>query len=256
MTNPNLTDRSKESHNDLLVSYKTLRNFIGFSGILLPIMLIVFTTRAENDLVIQGSISDYYYTSAGDIFVIVICILSGFLITYKGYQTFEKVLLFTAAVCGFGLTLFPTKFKNTLSVDGVHIKREEVTLLFDKVELHWVFAGLFFICLSLISILFFTKSSDQTKLVEKDAGKITQKSWRNMVYVSMGYLMLACIGFIVVYSSVSSVKLFFGDLSMIFILETVAVFAFGVSWITKGETLFPDGEHYVTKGLKKAMKSD
>jgi hypothetical protein len=133
MTLSTPTDRSKESHNDLLVSYKTLRNFIGFSGILLPFLLIFFTTRAENDRVIQGSISDYYYTSAGDIFVIIICILSAFLVTYKGYRPLEKVLLFVAAVCGFGLTLFPTKFKNTLSAAGVHTKHEEVTMIFGKV---------------------------------------------------------------------------------------------------------------------------
>jgi len=44
---------------------------------------------------------------------------------------------------------------------------------------------------------------------------------------------------------------------VIFILETVAIEAFGLSWITKGQTLWPDGEHYISKGMtmmKAALK--
>src|SRR5262245_40601415 len=105
---------------------------------------------------------------------------------------------------------------------------------------------------SLISICYFTKSNKQSTTIHKKSDNtLTQKSKRNIIYKAMGYLMLACIGSIVLYSSVSSIKQLFGDAPMIFILETIAVLAFGVAWITKGETLFPDGEHYVVKGIKK-----
>ena len=61
-------DQVKEDLNDLVFSYVTLRNLIGFSGILLPTILVIFSKREEHEKVIQSSISAYYYTSVGDVF--------------------------------------------------------------------------------------------------------------------------------------------------------------------------------------------
>ena len=41
------TDRQKEQDNGLVVSYTTLRNLIGFGGMLLPIRVDVFNERGE-----------------------------------------------------------------------------------------------------------------------------------------------------------------------------------------------------------------
>lgn len=246
-------DKAKEDTNDLVFSYLTLRNFIGFSGILLPLLLVVFAQRAENERVIQNSISAYYYTSMGDVFVVVICILSAFLLTYKGYDTIEKILLIVAALCGFGLTLFPTEWNEGMLIKSAHVQHTEVPKIIG-IELHWLFAALFFVCLSLISIFFFTKSREQTKWFEKGDGQLlSQKSWRNAIYVGMGCLMIGSMVVILIYSVVDPVKKAFGDFSLIFFMETVAVLAFGIAWITKGETLFPDKgkPHYLKRMLER-----
>jgi len=249
-------DQAKEDLNDLVFSYVTLRNLIGFSGILLPIILVLFSRREEHEKVIQSSISAYYYTSVGDVFVIVICVLSAFLLTYKGYETLEKVLLSVASASGFGLTLFPTQWTEGMLTKSAHIPHKDVPKIYG-IELHWILAALFFISLSLISIFYFTKTRHQEKIIEKGATQLlTQKSWRNIIYITMGCIMLFCMAVILIYAIVDPVEKFFGDFSLIFCMETVAVFAFGISWITKGETLFPDKDksHYITRGLRMLFK--
>lgn len=239
--------------NNLVMSYKALRNFIGFSGILLPFILLLFTKQRQNDVVVyQGSISDYYYTNTGDIFVIVICTTAIFLFTYKGHDNLmEKILINLAAIGGLGLVLFPTGLKKTMPDIGVHVKdAERIVHIYKDMELHWVFAAAFFICLSLISIFYFTRSDEQKLIQHQASSKLTQKSWRNMVYISMGIVMLLCLVFLVIYSNSDWLKERLEGRSPIFIAETIATVAFGISWITKGETLFPDSEHYVVGGLK------
>lgn len=244
---------------DLVMSYKALRNFIGFSGILLPFILLTFTNQRQNDVVVyQGSISDYYYTNMGEVFVIVMCVTAIFLFTYKGHKNFtEKTLITLAATGALGLTLFPTGLKDAMPEKGVHLKNAEIIIhIYKNIELHWVFAAMFFICLSLISIFFFTKSDKQTSLIEKlQDRKLTQKSWRNIIYLSMGIVMLLCLVFLLLYFLVPRLQNMFNGKSVIFIVETIATVAFGISWITKGETLFPEGEHYVSAGIKALRQS-
>ena len=62
------TDKQKESGNELVISFLTLRNLIGISGMLLPIVLTLLTPKGEQDKVMEHSISEYYYTKNGDLF--------------------------------------------------------------------------------------------------------------------------------------------------------------------------------------------
>lgn len=213
-------DKQKEDTNDLVFSYLALRRFIGIVGILLPVALVLIARRAENERVIQASISAYYYTSAGDVFVITICVLCAFLLTYKGYDTMEKILLRLAAVCGVGLTLFPTKWKEDggMLANSAHVKHTDVPGI-GELEFHWIFAAVFFLSLSTISIFFFTKSRDQDNLIEKaDDQWLTQKSWRNIIYITMGIIMVVTMVVILTYAVSNTVKKAFGDFSLIYFM--------------------------------------
>jgi hypothetical protein len=46
----------------------------------------------------------------------------------------------------------------------------------------------------------------------------------------------------------------FGKIPFIFIMETIATWAFGISWLTIGETIYSDGEHYLVSGYKDIKK--
>jgi hypothetical protein len=66
-----------------------------------------------------------------------------------------------------------------------------------------------------------------------------RKKERNVVYTACGYTILVCIGLIIVD------VVFFRDsvlqtIDPVFWLESAAVIAFGVSWLTKGETILAD----------------
>jgi hypothetical protein len=71
-----------------------------------------------------------------------------------------------------------------------------------------------------------------------------QKKRRNVVYYSCGTIMLLSLVLIVIY------MFFLGEnypdlkrLDPIFWLETIILFSFGISWLTKGQIFFKD-ENY------------
>jgi hypothetical protein len=241
------SDKQKEEENELVLSYLTMRNLIGFSGILLPLIL-VLTTRGEiGEKLIEPSISDYYYTSNGDVLVVLLSVLGVFLFTYNGYNIIEKGLTTLAAFCGIGVAFSPTATCEPHS-STIHIANKTVPLLFG-IERHFIFAGLFFISLAIISLVYFPKLKDNEMVITP------QKKKRNRIYMICGWVIIACIVFLGVYFVLK--PSFLQDVPVIFILETIAIEAFGLSWITKGQTLWPDYEHYLQTGyhdLKEALK--
>ena len=245
------TDKQKEADNELVLSFLTLRNLIGISGMLLPVVLTIFTPKGEEDKVMEHSISEYYYTKNGDLLVVLLSVIGVFLLTYKGYNLFwERTLTFVAAICGMGVAFFPTaaKIGNSMTI---HIVNPEVPMFLGLIQWHFVFAALFFISLALISLFYFSRTN------KKDAGQIDekkrrQKARRNLIYKMCGWTMLICVVLMILYIKIDPPSL--RNAPVIFILETVAVEAFGISWITKGQTLLPDGEHYIIKGLREAKE--
>ena len=87
-----LSDVSKEKNNELVFSYLTLRNLIGFCGISLPWALALFPSRSGSDYGFEPSISDYFYTDRGDVLVVLLSVLGVFLLTYTGYNWRERAL--------------------------------------------------------------------------------------------------------------------------------------------------------------------
>src|SRR6187401_2819237 len=244
------TDKQKESGNELVISFLALRNLIGISGMLLPIMLTLFTPKGEQDKVMEHSISEYYYTKNGDLFVVFLSVVRFFLLTYKGYDRFwERTLTLVAGFCGIGIAYFPTatSMGNSLSI---HKVRQEVPEFFGLVQWHFIFATLFFISLALISLIYFRKKD--ISAVSIDERKKKQKEKRNLVYMICGWTMLISIALMILYFVIDPPAL--RNVPVVFALETVAVEAFGISWITKGQTLWPDGEHYMKKGLRKVKQ--
>ena len=245
-------DKQKEVSNDLVFSYKTIRNFIGFSGMMLPIILALYTIKEEGDKLIEPSISDYYYTSNGDIFVVVLCVISVLLFAYNGYNWKEKIWITLAAVCGIGVAFSPTDAKyvrHSLSIHSADAKGPEVF----GFQLHFVFAILFFISLSVMALYYFPKSNKV--LARKPGEKWSQKEKRNLVYRICGWTMVSSIVILALYFFIPALQIWAGSFPVIFTFETIAVEAFAVSWLTKGETFWPDGEHYLVETFEEIKKS-
>jgi hypothetical protein len=97
--------------------------------------------------------------------------------------------------------------------------------------LHLAFSALFFLALSFNSLFLFTRRHPGVM------GK--EKKRRNLIYRSCGIVMILAIVCITMYT------IFFRGTSVaamnpVLILESLALFAFGISWLVKGHTLFRD----------------
>ncbi|WP_156756973.1 DUF998 domain-containing protein [Actinokineospora pegani] len=200
----------------LVHSYLFLRRAIGVIGLLLPVVLIVGGLLADGGL--AGSISGYYHGSLRDVFVGAMCAVGVFLISYRGYDRVDEVVGNVAAVAAIGVALFPTA---PADADGT----ERVFGV-----LHLVFAGVFFLALAFFCLVLFRRSDDTAPTPRKRA--------RNGVYLACGLVIVASLVLIALCALLGLAE----ALRPALWLETAAILAFGLAWLTKGEAVLADLE--------------
>jgi hypothetical protein len=210
------------SDNSLVLSYLGLRKAVGIIGISLPFVLALGKILLQSPG-IESSISSYYYTVMRDVFVGSLCAIAVFLMSYRGHEREDDIAGDLACIFAIGVALFPVA-PSAMSTSA------------DKVigGLHHLFASSFFLTLAYFSLKLFRKT-DPTKAPTR------RKLQRNVVYTVCGYTILACL------AMVTLVSLLPGDspvnrIDPVFWLESVAVVAFGVSWLIKGETFLKDDD--------------
>ena len=201
-----------DTRQPVIVSYLTLRRVVGVLGVSLPVVLALWGFSLLGGFRILLSISDYYALRTRDVFVGTLFTIAWFLFTYRGYDRRDDVAGNWACLFAIGTALFP----NT----GTRFERAA----------HFASASLLFLVLAYFSLFLFTKTSGTPTRMKRA---------RNEVYRLCGVLMLACIGLIGVY------KLGLDEsplqhLKPVFWLESLALWAFGVSWFVKGETILTD----------------
>lgn len=203
-----------------LVSYVFIRRVIGLLGLTLPIVLIL-NSKLYCQQELERSISHYYYSNLGSVFVGVLTALAMFFFSYKGYEKEKDNLLTNIAGFGaLGVAFFPTDGFSSLCLHcGNSIS--------DKIPhtLHFISAIVFFISLAILLFFYFTKSHPDRMTREK---KI-----RNAIYRICGVIMLVCLGVI-------AYLVIYGTKASIFWPESIALFVFGFAWIVKGELILGD----------------
>ena len=226
MENAPKVETKSASSQPLIISYLTLRKFIGWLGFSLPFVLGVGGIVIDfNAIKFEPSISDYYYSTLRDVFVGVLFSISVFLMSYRGYDKKDHNASLLAGLCVLGVALFPTSpVCNPLS--------NELTVgMF-----HYVFVAGYFLTLSYISIFLFTKTH-----VGAEATRTPKKLQRNNVYIVCGVLMILSLAAIGLNKLLNMhVDLCKETSCTVFLLESIAVLAFGVSWLTKGELILKD----------------
>jgi hypothetical protein len=199
-------------------NYRRIRNFIGVLGITLPGVLILFSLLPFSGTGFQGSISSYYYTNLREFLTGILCAVSLFLICYQGPEKNPKLwkndtlLTNLAGVCAFLIAIFPTNPESC--------SQKVYTIAYWCLDwlgsVHYIFAGIFFAILAYISIVIFTIGQK----VETKAYLVNE----NPIYIFCGALIAVCAGLI-------PFDLFKNST---FVLETIALAAFGISWLVKG----------------------
>ena len=205
-----------------LISFKVLRQSIGFLGLFFPFILIVGANWAHDCPMILNSVSGYYHSHMRQVFVAVMVTISIFLFVYDGYDFTDFILAKLASLFALGVAFFPTK-----------IESYEPTCLIYEVParpiLHMISAVSFFIILTYFALVQFRKSK------MKNPGE--RKNYRNSVYLVCGIMMIACILLIGLYFLFEE---HFPAFPWVFVLEWIALAAFGISWIVKGEFILAD----------------
>ena len=93
------------------ISYKNLRQTIGWLGILLPLLVYLETKIFGQCACLQDSISHYYFTVSNSFFVGILWGLGLVLLFYPSYKNDPKnegILTSIAGLCAIGVSLFPT----------------------------------------------------------------------------------------------------------------------------------------------------
>lgn len=233
-------------NDDFVISYQMLRRAIGYLGIGLPIALIIGLKIAGHGFV-ESSISSYYHTIMRNIFVGVICAFAFFLFAYRGYNNEDNRVANLAALFALGVAFFPMIPESPkMGCDPSFLIPQKVSDTF-----HFIFAAGFFLTLSYFSIFLFTKSEkDQNVLgfrrkFRKNKDIDSKKVQRNIIYIICGFLMLVCISLCAFYILWLDKYLDLESLHPIFWLESIALWAFGLSWLIKGIPYVKNNE---TKG--------
>lgn len=201
----------------LVRSYLFLRKGIGIIGVALPFVLILGKVVLESPG-ISGSISAYYYSVMRDVFVGSLWAIAIFLICYR-YDYLDDIASTLAGVCAIGVSLFPT------APDVDPTPRQSAIGW-----AHLSFASCFFLILALMAIFLFRRTDQDTPT--------SRKLQRNMVYLSCGIAILACIALaacIVLVPNLAGAS-WLQRLHPIFWLEALSIFSFGIAWFVKGET--------------------
>jgi hypothetical protein len=204
----------------LVLSYLGLRKAVGIIGFALPFVL-AFGKILLQGPGIQSSVSGYYYTDMRNLFVGSLCAIGVFLMSTRGYEQKDEIAGRLACVFAIGVALFPTTpYMGATPRDNL------------IGTLHWSFAALLFLTLAYFSLALFTKTAP-------DKNPTRRKLQRNTVYRICGYSILGSIFFIVLVE-LPPVETLVERFTPVFWLESLAVVAFGVSWLTKGETILKD----------------
>jgi hypothetical protein len=196
----------------LLVSYLTLRRIVGILGVALPVVLALWGFALCACVKLEPSISDYYSIRPRDALVGFLFAIASFLFTYTGYERKDAIAGKLACVFALGVALFPN--------GGSTVEK----------TVHYISAAALFLVLAYFSLFLFTKSA---------GARTRKKQQRNVVYTVCGVVMLVCIGGIAAYQLLLS-DTFVASWKPVFWLEALALWAFGISWFIKGETLLKD----------------
>lgn len=210
--------------NPEVLSFLTIRRSIGILGMILPftLLLLAYVLGCRQ---MQPSLSHYFYTPAGGLFVGILCAVGLFLICYKGFSREDDMSTNLAGIFAFGIAFFPTgEFVGSLCRIVNYPQSDTRSII------HYGCAALFFSTLAYISFFLFTKSKGT---------KTDEKVTRNRVYRVCAVLMMVCV-ILVPVISFTSLDHTLAPYNPTFWLETGALISFGISWLVKGKVILDD----------------
>lgn len=208
--------------NNLVISYLTMRKAIGILAFALPFMLI-FGALMSGWAPMQTSFSAYYWTTANPIFVGMLVTMGVFLLSYNGYDKRDRLITSISGVAIILVALFPCEGGDSFLFGFLGSVGNNIV--------HYISALITFASLGVMSYFQFTlggKNPTPAKLK------------RNKIYRACGLTIFGAIVVIAIVTLIPGAREFTDSFRLFFWLEAVIVWAFGLSWLVKGETLLKD----------------
>jgi len=226
----------EEASNTLVKSFLLVRRAIGVLGLFLPCALVAIGYLVDGG--IQPSISAMYHTAAGDVLVGTMIAIAVFLWSYVGYRRqkgevlSDRLVSRLAALGAAGVALIP------VSAPEAEAVRQPTPLLNHWLSagvtdlLHYTAAILFFLCLTVFSLVLFRRGP----VADAD------KRRANLIYLICGLVLAGTLVLMIAYvvykaTLPDEAAAALAAKPFLFIVETIGVIAFGISWLVKGKTL-------------------
>ena len=223
-----MNDNSIRKQNPQVISYLTLRKTVGILAILFPVIIIGGPLVSGQCHEILGNLSTYYHTGMRNIFVGILCAIALFLFAYNGYDRRDAIAGNIACVMALLVAFFPTAVTEASPPCILYPYENKISS-----SIHFFAAGGFFLVLAYFSIFLFTK---------KEPNPTKMKLKRNTLYRVCGYIILVCIlvmALLFMLDNLHNGEILKGYNPTIW-LETLALWAFGISWLVKGNVIMKD----------------
>lgn len=210
--------------------YLWLRVLIGLLGILLPVVLLAGDgLLLAGPFAARGSLSAYYHSGMRDIFVGFLFAIGVFLLTYKAFEVdLENLLSALAGLAALVVAVFPTDRPAQVKASSPETPLQEALGEGAVATVHYTAAAFLIVSLGVISVFFGIREGRR----RARAGNWPPLAWRWFHWVCAIAIAGACL-YIVLANSAHVLD----DNYSLLIGETVAVVAFGVSWLAKGSEL-------------------
>jgi len=194
------------------LSYRNMRAITGYVGLTMPVVLLL---DGLVDGHLESSLSAYYYTKAGNVFTGALCVIGIFLLAYRlTAWAIDNIATTLAGVSALGVAFFHAAPANaTLS---------QLRLA----DVHLTCAAVLFVLLGAISLFIFPRDV------------LPGQRWRANCYMALGALIWLSIILMPALNWLAGS--FYNSDHVFFILETVCVMAFAVSFILKGHGQLSD----------------
>lgn len=182
-----------------------LRAMIGWLGMLLPWIVVLLIGYFP-----QSISATWFDQRTCTSFMIILGSASLLLMSYKGYEKIDDILLTCAGIAGLLICIFPCNARPGQDIGTFMIDSKISGMI------HNVSAIVFFVLLAYNSFFLFTKSSGEMT---------TKKKIRNIIYRICGIGMLGSFALLLVPAFPCRT----------WVIEAAALFFFGVSFLTKAD---------------------
>jgi hypothetical protein len=208
-----------------------MRRAVGVTALSLPFVLafgsvvlsLAGPAHALPHPLLERSISDYYHTPMRNYLVGSLFAIAAFLVCTRGYDLRDEI---TGYVAG-GLALVVALVPSVNPHHTIHNRFHD-----DLGRVHLVAAALMFFVLSYFCVVLFRKTSSNAPLTRR-------KRHRNSVFLACGVVMIACMSMMLLLT-VKRVQAVLWPTGVLFWCESLALFAFGIAWLIKGEVFLRD----------------